>query len=573
MASNPKMKVSVGMDHGQFDKGAMKVKNELRALQSVSSNALNKIADMFGVNLGKVQQLGEAMGSLGTKLSQSGAVGTQALGKIAQGAAAAGTAIAAIGIGAAVTAFRALNDEATAFKNTVEGANIALQTQAYLETYRQAMHDMNSETGKAVAEFESRTQKWWGRLKQNASSFVVNLVAPGENSGALKTLAPTAALTNSIGSAWRATREQSDKAAEAAAKSEPIAARIYQIQRQQSDNLVVIANLETEIAKQREIAADASYSAAEQLAAINKAQDLIHQKYALQVPLEQELADLMDQMNSLAASSPAQIDAANQQRVKAINLATREHNEVRELLERQKSLNGEVAKEAAERLKAMDAIAKSRQLMTESAISAGPGIQGSAQTDTSGISGMDAWIAKQQAAGEAYAAEVQRIDALNKQMNDSFNAAIGTGVVDSIETMTDAIFGIEDINPGSIFAALLTPIAESAMKAGELILAQGVAVEAFNKSLSSLQGAPAIAAGLALIATASMIKSGLKALAGGGGYSASASVATSSYSSPSAAGGSDWQVQKMVFDVNLKAKGTDLVAVLNEETMRSNRRT
>lgn len=573
MASNPKMKVSVGMDHGQFDKGAMKVKNELRALQSVSSNALNKIADMFGVNLGKVQQLGEALSGLGTKLTQSGAAGTQALGKIAQGAAAAGTAIAAIGIGAAVTAFRALNDEATAFKNTVEGANIALQTQAYLDTYRQAMHDMNSETGKAVAEFESRTQKWWGRLKQNASSFVVNLVTPGENSDAVKSLAPTAALVNSIGTAWKATREQASKAGEAAAAAEPIANRIFEIQRQQSDNLVTIAELESKIAKQREIANDSSYSAAQRLAAISKAQDLIHQKYALQIPLEQELASLMMQMDDLAGSSAAEVDAVNQQRAKAVNLAAQESNEIRALLQRQKSLNGEVAKEAAERLKAMDAIAKSRQLMTESAISAGPGIHGSAQTDTSGLSGMDAWIAKQQAAGEAYAAEVQRIDALNKQMNDSFNAAIGTGVVDSIETMTDAIFGIEDINPGSIFAALLTPIAESAMKAGELILAQGVAVEAFNKSLSSLQGAPAIAAGLALIATASMIKSGLKALAGGGGYSASASVASSSYSSPSASGSSDWQMQKMVFDVNLKAKGTDLVAVLNEETMRSNRRT
>lgn len=573
MASNPKMKVSVGMDHGQFDKGAMKVKNELRSLQSVSSKALNKIADMFGVNLGKITELGEAMGGLGTKLSQSGAVGTQALGKIAQGAAAAGTAIAAIGIGAAVTAFRALNDEATAFKNTVEGANIALQTQAYLDTYRQAMHDMNSETGKAVAEFESRTQKWWGRLKQNASSFVVNLVTPGENSDAVKSLAPTAALVNSIGTAWKATREQASKAGEAAAAAEPIARRIFEIQRQQSDNLVTIAELEKQIAEQREIASDSSFSAAQQLAAITKAQDLIHQKYALQIPLEQELARLMQEMDDLAGSSAAEVDAVNQQRAKAVNLAAQESNEIRSLLRRQTSLNSEVAKEAAERLKAMEAIAKSRQLMTDSAISSGPGIQGSAQTDMSGISGMDAWIAKQQAAGEAYAAEVQRIDALNKQMNDSFNAAIGTGVVDSIETMTDAIFGIEDINPGSIFAALLTPIAESAMKAGELILAQGVAVEAFNKSLSSLQGAPAIAAGLALIATASMIKSGLKALAGGGGYSASASVATSSYSSPSASGSSDWQVQKMVFDVNLKAKGTDLVAVLNEETMRSNRRT
>ena len=244
MASNPKLKVSVGMDHGQFDKGASQVKNNLRSLESVASDNLSKIGDLFGVNLGKVQQLGEALSGLGTKLTQSGSAGTQALGKIAQGAAAAGTAIAAIGIGAAVTAFRALNDEATAFKNTVEGANIALQTQAYLDTYRQAMHDLNSETGKAVAEFESRTQKWWGRLKQNASSFVVNLVTPGENSDAVKSLAPTAALVNSIGTAWKATREQASKAGEAAAAAEPIARRIFEIQRQQSDNLCTIAELD-----------------------------------------------------------------------------------------------------------------------------------------------------------------------------------------------------------------------------------------------------------------------------------------------------------------------------------------
>jgi hypothetical protein len=68
-----------------------------------------------------------------------------------------------------------------------------------------------------------------------------------------------------------------------------------------------------------------------------------------------------------------------------------------------------------------------------------------------------------------------------------------------------------------------------------MLLAQGIAVEAFKKSLESLQGAPAIAAGLSLIAISAAMKSGIKALAkGGGGTGSTASYGGSSYGSTAA---------------------------------------
>ena len=60
---------------------------------------------------------------------------------------------------------------------------------------------------------------------------------------------------------------------------------------------------------------------------------------------------------------------------------------------------------------------------------------------------------------------------------------------------------------------------------GEMLLAQGIAVTAFKESLSKLDGPPAIAAGLALIAIGSAMRSGIQALANrGGGSTATASV-------------------------------------------------
>lgn len=565
------------MDHGQFDKGAMKVKSDLKSLSSVASDSLNSIGNLFGVNLGKVQQLGEAMSGLSIKMKEAGSAGTQAFGSVLQAISKIGPGIAAIGIGAAVTAFKALNSEATAFKNTIEGANIELQTQAYLETYRQAMHDVNSETGKAVAEFESGFKKWWGRLKQNASSFVVNLVTDDSESDALKAAHPMVALSRSVDSAMAKTKESIESAKKAASEAEPIAKRIYEIQRAQSDNMVKIAELDAEISAQRAIANDASYSQAEQMAAIAKAMDLIHQKYAIQIPLATELADKMDEMNSLAASSPEQIDAANQQRVKANALVRSENDEIRALLRRQNSLNAAISKEAAERMKALEAIRLSRETLAQFGSGAQlPDITGQAtQATQNGPVGLEEWKERMTEAANAYAAECERIQKLNDQLQQSFKTAIADGVGSSIEALTDMLFGLEEVNGGAILQALLTPIADAAMKAGELILAQGIAIQAFNESLKSLNGYAAIAAGTALIATAALVKSGLKALANSGSasYSAASGVASSRYSS--SAYQPDWSMQQSVVTVTgtLTGKGSDLVAVVQSENSRTRRTT
>ena len=141
------------------------------------------------------------------------------------------------------------------------------------------------------------------------------------------------------------------------------------------------------------------------------------------------------------------------------------------------------------------------------------------------------------------------------ELNDRLKDAIINGISDSIGTLMDAMMGMEDVNGGKILQALLTPIADMAVQAGEMIMAQGIAVEAFKTSLTSLNGAAAIAAGAALIMVGQAAKAGLKALASGtpANTSAVTAAATSSYT------GSVENRSEIVIYVRGKLDGSDIV--------------
>ena len=117
--------------------------------------------------------------------------------------------------------------------------------------------------------------------------------------------------------------------------------------------------------------------------------------------------------------------------------------------------------------------------------------------------------------------EQEEIAALNQMLEDSMISSMSTG----LQAFTDMLFGLEGADASQILSALMQPFADTAIQLGEMLLAQGIAVTAFKESLSKLDGPPAIAAGLALIAIGSAMRSGIQALANrGGGSTASASV-------------------------------------------------
>lgn len=139
------------------------------------------------------------------------------------------------------------------------------------------------------------------------------------------------------------------------------------------------------------------------------------------------------------------------------------------------------------------------------------------------MSALDAAEADLKAFADDWLEEQENIKHLNDMLSQDIAESLGGG----LQAFTDMLFGLEDADARGVLAALMQPFADTAGQLGGMLMAQGIAVEAFKTSLESLQGGVAIAAGAALLAVSAAMKSGIKALAKG------SSAGSASYNSGS----------------------------------------
>lgn len=568
MAANnaPNMKVVVGADTSQFDKGMRAAKAQVRDFSKVSSDALGKLGEAFGVNTAQIEKVTGAIGGLGQRMSQAGSEGTKAFGNLLSSVTKLNTGLVGLGLAGVVASFKALNAEAENFKSTVAGANIELQTQAYINTYRQVLHDTNSETGRAVAEWQSNWQKGVARLGANLQQRFISM-----NTG-------QAFLGPVWGLVAAGDRDQRRAATEAAGTAEQIQGRLYELTRKQSDATRQIAGLDAEIANYKLIARDETYSTAERMQAIDKVTAAIQQKYSILLPIEQERTRLMDEMVGLAGSTPAEIDAANQQYVKATALEKQMADEQRELLRLTNSLtkaNNANNAELQKQLELQRQIAQSRadlaalDLGTSGALSTGgvsalssPGLAMPAVEQFKDLFyaqlGNSLFLQVQMDLDkQSFVDMTQELQSLMANLASSVGDAIG-GLVGDLVTGGDAF--------GNFKNAALSSFGDMATAVGKMAIATGVATLGIKAALESLNGWVAIAAGTALVALGAAVKAGLSNVAAGN-YSASPAVASGSYSS----GSDDYETREVQVNVTgmLQADGDKLVAVLNNTNNRN----
>ena len=159
--------------------------------------------------------------------------------------------------------------------------------------------------------------------------------------------------------------------------------------------------------------------------------------------------------------------------------------------------------------------------------------------------------------------EVDRQEAAMERWQDMIKqfseAAIG-GFSDACQEMADQLMGLSDLNGGAIFQALLTPLADMAIKAGEIIMAEGVATEAAKSALETFgeTGWAAVAAGAALVAAGAAAKAGLSAIARSGGSVTSATSFGSAGGSTSSAQTQMIQTEMTVY-VTGRLSGSDIL--------------
>ena len=549
--SSPNLKVNVGADTSQFTKGMKSAKADLKDFKKVSEDGLGKLGDLLGINTKQVSQIQGAFRGLGQQMASLGGSGSAALGKIVAGAGSAATGIAAIGIGAAVAGFKLLHSEAEAFTNTIDGANIKLATQAYVDTYKQAFHDFNSEVGRQMAEAESTVKKKFTQAFTQVKAFAVSALGDIFDGGGVK----------SSGERWNDVKETGEQASAAASKAAEYASKAYDVQKRQSQNLVKIARLDAQIAEQRRIASDSEESIEARVAANAKAQDLIHQKYQIQRRDQEDLAKYARLTADLAGSTFDDVNRANQLTAQAIQLKAQEESEIRTLLRQEKTLNTELEKETSEteRIKAM------RESMT--------GLNVRPKLDPAALKGQ----AKPLVETGITVPVKPVLD--NKSITDISEQL--TSVLQTLAEQTSSVVGelVGDLVTGgdawgNFANAAISAFGQMAVTVGNMAISTGVATLGIKAALESLNGYVAIAAGAALVALGSAVKAGLSNVANGN-YSASSNVASQASYTSAASSSSLYEQSNIHVEVTgtLRAQGSQLVAVINNENKRKNHTT
>lgn len=142
----------------------------------------------------------------------------------------------------------------------------------------------------------------------------------------------------------------------------------------------------------------------------------------------------------------------------------------------------------------------------------------------------DGWLERNREKIDAAMAEAMRLQAITNEINSQFQDAVVGSLSGATQALTECIMGIEGADASQVLAALLQPFAQTMISLGEILLAEGLAIEVFKTSLSSLNGAAAIAAGVGLIALGTALAAGIQALGGassastsGGGYDSASS--------------------------------------------------
>ena len=546
MSATQNLKTVFEADTRDLTRGAKQAQKDLKDFGRTSNEVTTAIGDAFGVNVDKLNQLSNATREWGRKLTETGRESDAALGKILQHINSTKVAIAGLGIGAAVSAFKLLNSEAEAFKNTVAGANIEMQTAAYVATYTQALHDFNAATGQSVAEFEAKWQKGFARVWANFKQDFVNAMNGNMSIG-----------HGLLGPVWGSlfgNKDQREQAGAKAGQAEQIAGELYQLTRQLAAKSVEWADADAQIAEYRRIAKDESVGLAAQSNAIAQAESLIRQRYGEEYQIRKRMAELQKEMVGLVGSSVAEEDKMYQMQRQAADVSRQQEQTLKSLNRDQKSITAAVAAEAAERQKAADALRKEQEVMAARAEQlAALTIGGSTYQAPNQVTGPQMSILLHPKIDKKEVLDISsELASLIESSAVSVSESIGSLIGDLV-TGGDA---------WSNFAnSALSAFGDMAISVGKMAISTGVATLGIKKSLESLNGYVAIAAGAALVALGTAVKTGLSNIASGN-YSASASVASSgSYSSS----GGNYETREVKVSVtgSLEADGDKLIAVIN----------
>ena len=559
MAGNSaEMKVKATMDNSDLKKKSKESKDALKDFAKVGEDAVSSLGSAFGVNTGKIEQMMSAVRGLGENLSKSGNTGAAALGNLLKGVNGLTAGIAGIGIGAAVAGFKMLKDEAENFKQTVAGANIELATTAYIDTYKQVIHDFNRDLGQGFAETESKWKKFWGTAGATIKAYVTS----GAIVAALNPQAQGFGADNLT--QFRTVQQQ---AADAAAEAERLQEEILNLTDDLSKKSVEWQKTESRIAELKRKAYDTTVDTTERQKALAEVQRLITERCKEEYNIRNNIATKTHQLNELASSSKEDEHKENELKKQAYSVLVAMNDKMRELLEKQATLTRQANEEAQARMQAVDAYEKMalHKADTENFFANGPGM----------IKTPDKAVAM-----ETPGIAVPVTPELDTDSVIDISNELQTVLTSSFDNIGTALGGlIGDLATGgdawsNFSSTAISAFGDMAISVGKMAISTGTATLGIKAALESLNGYVAIAAGVALVALGTAVKTGLSNIASGN-YSAAGAVASAGGYGGSSSFGSDYESREFTVKVTgtLRADGNQLLSVIENENNRKTKTT
>ena len=599
MASK-KLKVSVDADASGFKKEMAAAKKSTEEFSKAADEMSDSLEDALGLPISSVTKIGDKLKAAGVLMKSFATDGEKSFQTVALGAKMVSTAVAGIGLAGLLAAFKSINAEAERFRGTMQGAAVAAQDEAWKNTYKQYVSDQVGIGEKAVDSINGWS-KFWTKLGAAWTLALKNGFAGEQYYGEMAE------------EASRIGEGADDAAKKAAAYAKVIFDTIEGIK----DKQIEWKNSLSEVAALMLTASDKSKTVQERQEAVAKAIALQKQVSGDQIAMQKTLADNIKAQNDLASSSVEDMDRQRSAYAAVEDLSRDLNQRLREMTSLQNEIansaaateqkwrdgvnkaidigmteltkfNAEMDKALEMRDKmAMDNIAAPLKSMSASLTGRadnGKGLMGGinldeealkglkqlTQFDTSAVDGLLSKIdpSKLSESFEGYYNFLDEMIKATDDANKALNDAIVGGISDSIQYLANCVAGLDEISGAGMMSALLTPLAEAAIKMGEIMVSAGLASEAFKSMLTN--PFTAIAAGAALIAVGAAAKAGLQAAinsATGTSYVAS-SVASSGYSNGNS-GDRSWE-REMTLRVTgtLQADGSKLVAVLNNEANR-----
>ena len=551
---DPNMKVIFGADTKDFDKGAKEVKQGLKDLDKSTTSMLSTLGNAFGVSSAKVEQMTSAMKGLGQKLSECGNAGVQAFGNILRSIGPLGGAIAGIGIAGAIAGFKQLKAEAENFKSTIDGMNMSMATSAYISTYKQMLHDLNSETGRQVAEAMDKWERGFGRFKaQIGATFTT---AMGQDSKWYDAFTPSGLIR-----AWNTVKGASQEAEAAAERNADRASQMADLMKEQLTLNNDIKLIDRDIAEYRRLASDRTASAAERSAAEAAYREKVNEKYDKQESLQRRMLDLQKAMDDEASNTFEDTRKTMEMEGALIDIETARQNELRGIDRLAASIEKSTAGTAAAAQKAREEAAQMAAVYSKWA--------GMGTVSTAGFSSLQGTvmgpslsILPQQADTElfkqTFLAQLGEIkvgigfEANTEKIHDITNEV--TSLVQNAVTRTSEIIGnlVGALAAGGdawgdFKNAALSAFGDMAIAVGKIAVSAGVTTIGIKAAFESMNGYAAIAAGAALIALGSAVKSSLSAVASGDYSASGGGYSSSGYSST----GSNMKGQNLFIDFHM----------------------